>query len=53
MCQKGVAGGTPRVRETVRHHSFIAPVAVGQIVGLGVRGDELALQAALEIVGRD
>lgn len=40
-------------RESERHHSFIAPVAVGQIVGLGVCGYELALQAALEIVGRD
>ena len=40
-------------REQVRHHSFIAPVAVGQIVGLGPRGYVLALEAALDIVGRD
>jgi len=31
-------------RESFRHHSFIAPVAVGQIAGLGPEGYLLALQ---------
>jgi 3-dehydroquinate dehydratase II len=37
-------------REPIRHHSFIAPVAVGQISGFGAQGYELAFQAALRIV---
>jgi len=37
-------------REPVRHHSFIAPVAVGQISGFGAQGYELAFQAALKII---
>lgn len=32
-------------RESFRHHSFIAPNAKGCIVGLGLKGYELALQA--------
>jgi len=32
-------------RETFRHRSFIAPVAAGQIAGLGALGYELALRA--------
>ncbi|MBA4783186.1 MAG: type II 3-dehydroquinate dehydratase [Rhizobiales bacterium] len=32
-------------RETFRHHSYIAPVAKGSIVGLGTSGYSLALQA--------
>ncbi|GIM44571.1 3-dehydroquinate dehydratase [Collibacillus ludicampi] len=32
-------------REEFRHRSFIAPVVLGQIVGLGVIGYQLALQA--------
>ncbi|HBF35235.1 TPA: type II 3-dehydroquinate dehydratase [Candidatus Sumerlaeota bacterium] len=37
-------------REPIRHHSFIAPVAVGQISGFGAKGYELAFQAALNII---
>jgi 3-dehydroquinate dehydratase-2 len=33
-------------RESFRHHSYLADVAVGSIVGLGAQGYELALQAA-------
>jgi len=33
-------------RETFRHHSYLADVAIGSIVGLGALGYELALQAA-------
>lgn len=34
-------------REEFRHHSVIAPVAAGQIVGLGIDGYEWALRALL------
>jgi 3-dehydroquinate dehydratase-2 len=37
-------------REEFRHHSVIAPVATGQIVGLGTLGYLLALDAARQIV---
>lgn len=41
-------------RETFRHTSVIAPVAAGQIVGLGMIGYELAFQALMERVkGRE
>jgi 3-dehydroquinate dehydratase-2 len=33
-------------REPFRHHSYLSDVAVGVISGLGLRGYELALQAA-------
>ncbi|HBX22263.1 MAG TPA: type II 3-dehydroquinate dehydratase [Desulfotomaculum sp.] len=36
-------------REEFRHHSVIAPVAAGQIVGLGPQGYILALQAAVAL----
>ncbi len=32
-------------RESFRHHSYIAPVALGQICGLGAQGYVLALEA--------
>jgi 3-dehydroquinate dehydratase II len=35
-------------REEYRHHSFIAPVALGQISGLGAIGYRLALEALAE-----
>ncbi|MFN3316244.1 MAG: type II 3-dehydroquinate dehydratase [Raineya sp.] len=31
-------------REAFRHHSYIAPVAVGSIVGLGLQGYNLAIE---------
>ncbi len=34
-------------RETFRHHSYIAPVAIGQICGLGTIGYELAMRGLL------
>ncbi len=38
-------------REPFRHHSFVADVATGQIVGLGVNGYYLALRAIADLVG--
>lgn len=38
-------------REIFRHHSFVAPVAVGQICGLGMHGYVLAFEAALFYLG--
>lgn len=37
-------------REEFRHHSLVAPISVGQIVGLGTLGYRLALEAAAQIV---
>lgn len=35
-------------RETFRHHSYFSDIAAGTITGLGSRGYDLALQAALD-----
>lgn len=39
-------------REEYRHHSFLSDIAVGSIVGLGVHGYELGLEAALRHLER-
>jgi len=38
-------------RETFRHHSMMADVVTGQIIGLGVNGYYLALRALADIIG--
>jgi 3-dehydroquinate dehydratase-2 len=37
-------------REPFRHHSYVSPVADGVIMGLGVRGYELAIEAASTLI---
>ena len=37
-------------REPFRRHSYVAPVAVGQITGFGAQSYELAFHAALRII---
>ena len=39
-------------RETFRHQSYIAPVAVGQICGFGAKGYVLALDALADVFAR-
>ena len=39
-------------REEFRHESLIAPIAVGQVVGLGAIGYRLALEAVAHILGK-
>jgi 3-dehydroquinate dehydratase-2 len=39
-------------RESFRHHSYISPVAVGVIAGLGSHGYLLALQALARLLAR-
>jgi 3-dehydroquinate dehydratase-2 len=37
-------------REPFRHHSYIAPIAIGQIAGLGAAGYSLAVRYVVETV---
>ena len=39
-------------RESFRHHSYLADIALGTIAGLGASGYEYALSAAIEHIGR-
>ncbi|GEC88797.1 MULTISPECIES: type II 3-dehydroquinate dehydratase [Brevibacillus] len=39
-------------REPFRHHSVIAPIAIGQVVGLGIDGYEWALRALVRKIGK-
>ncbi len=40
-------------REPFRHHSYIAPVAIGQISGFGALGYSLALRALIKAIKED
>lgn len=40
-------------REAFRHHSYIAPVAIGQICGFGATGYPLAIDAMIAHLGGD
>lgn len=39
-------------RESFRHHSYVSPAARGVICGFGAKGYELAVEAMVDIVGR-
>lgn len=39
-------------REAFRHHSYLSPIALGVICGLGVNGYRLAVQHALSLLPR-
>jgi 3-dehydroquinate dehydratase-2 len=38
-------------REPFRHHSYIAPIAVGQIAGFGSQGYAMALRFVIDTLG--
>jgi 3-dehydroquinate dehydratase-2 len=38
-------------REPFRHHSYIAPIAVGQIAGFGSQGYAMALRFVIDVLG--
>lgn len=38
-------------REAFRHHSFIAPVAAGSIIGFGIKGYQMAIDALASFDG--
>jgi 3-dehydroquinate dehydratase-2 len=40
-------------RESFRHHSYVSPVAMGTICGLGPQGYVLALEAMQTLTGSD
>lgn len=40
-------------REPFRHHSYFKDISLGQIVGLGVLGYELAFSALTQILGEN
>lgn len=39
-------------REAFRHHSYVSPVAVGSVVGLGIQGYALAIQGLVSKLNR-
>ncbi len=41
----------PNAREAWRHTSVVSPVATGTIVGLGIHGYELAVEAVVQLLG--
>lgn len=43
----------PFKREPVRHHSYVAPVALGVICGFGAKGYALALEAMLSHLNKE